>query len=151
MAKGKTTLSTPSKSHENTSKKLDLSEDNKKETNKIISEVSAIASPVSTKKTSARSVLDTITPKKPQKNRKSESKTIEGDQEISVFNASDLEIKDKFGFPSINISSRVDKIYKVIRKMTGTLGGNGYNGAIYGELTMHSTHIFSINNQQFIY
>ena len=36
------------------------------------------------------------------------------------------------------IHSRVDKIYKIVRKMTGALGGNGYNGAIYGELTMHS-------------
>ena len=36
------------------------------------------------------------------------------------------------------IHPRVDKIYKIVRKMTGALGGNGYNGAIYGELTMHS-------------
>lgn len=41
--------------------------------------------------------------------------------------------------PSVTtIHSRVDKIYKIVRKMTGALGGNGYNGAIYGELTMHS-------------
>ena len=26
----------------------------------------------------------------------------------------------------------------MVRKSTGTLGGNGSNGAIYGELTMHS-------------
>ena len=36
------------------------------------------------------------------------------------------------------INKRVDMVYKLINKMTGSLGGNGYNGAIYGELTMHS-------------
>ena len=38
----------------------------------------------------------------------------------------------------IVIDPRVSKIYKIIRKCTGTLGGNGYDGAIYGEVTMHS-------------
>ena len=38
----------------------------------------------------------------------------------------------------IVIDPRVSKIYKIIRKCTGTLGGNGYGGAIYGEVTMHS-------------
>jgi hypothetical protein len=38
----------------------------------------------------------------------------------------------------IQISSRVIMIYKLIRKATGALGGNGYDGPIYGELTMHS-------------
>jgi hypothetical protein len=32
----------------------------------------------------------------------------------------------------------VKKVYKIIQKSTGALGGNGYDGAIYGELTMHS-------------
>lgn len=36
------------------------------------------------------------------------------------------------------IPSRVSKVYKLINKATGSLGGNGYDGAIYGELTMHS-------------
>ena len=30
------------------------------------------------------------------------------------------------------------KAYKIVRKTTGQLGGNGSTGAIYGELTMHS-------------
>jgi len=34
--------------------------------------------------------------------------------------------------------SRVKKAYKIVQKSTGALGGNGYNGAIYGELTLHS-------------
>ena len=39
---------------------------------------------------------------------------------------------------TIVIDPRVSKLYKIIRKCTGTLGGNGYDGAIYGEVTMHS-------------
>ena len=39
---------------------------------------------------------------------------------------------------SLIIDPKVEKIYKLIRKSTGTLGGNGSTGAIYGELTMHS-------------
>lgn len=34
--------------------------------------------------------------------------------------------------------TRVKKVYKIVQKSTGALGGNGYNGAIYGELTLHS-------------
>jgi len=35
-------------------------------------------------------------------------------------------------------TNRVKKVYKIVQKSTGALGGNGYDGAIYGELTMHS-------------
>jgi len=38
----------------------------------------------------------------------------------------------------IQINPRVEKVYKLIRAATGTLGGNGTTGAIYGELTMGS-------------
>ena len=38
----------------------------------------------------------------------------------------------------IHINSRVEKVYRLIRTATGTLGGNGTTGAIYGELTMGS-------------
>lgn len=37
-----------------------------------------------------------------------------------------------------SIVPSVKKVYKIIQKSTGALGGNGYDGAIYGELTMHS-------------
>mmetsp|Transcript_24351 Transcript_24351/g.35723 ORF Transcript_24351/g.35723 Transcript_24351/m.35723 type:complete len:408 (+) Transcript_24351:29-1252(+) len=37
-----------------------------------------------------------------------------------------------------SIDPKVKKVYKIIQKTTGALGGNGYDGAIYGELTMHS-------------
>ena len=30
--------------------------------------------------------------------------------------------------------------HKIIRKLTGSIGGNGYCGPIYGELTMGSMH-----------
>lgn len=36
------------------------------------------------------------------------------------------------------VNKNVEKVYKIVRQVTGTLGGNGYNGAIYGELTMRS-------------
>jgi hypothetical protein len=39
---------------------------------------------------------------------------------------------------TIPIPARVEKVYKLIKKTTGTIGGNGYDGAIYGELTMGS-------------
>ena len=39
---------------------------------------------------------------------------------------------------TLEINPRVQKIYKLIQTQTGALGGNGYTGAIYGELTMHS-------------
>lgn len=32
----------------------------------------------------------------------------------------------------------VEKVYKIVRKLTGSIGGNGYVGPIYGELTMGS-------------
>jgi hypothetical protein len=34
----------------------------------------------------------------------------------------------------------VVKVYKMVRKLTGSIGGNGYCGPIYGELTMGSMH-----------
>jgi len=38
----------------------------------------------------------------------------------------------------LEIDPRVEQVYKLIRQATGALGGNGYDGAIYGELTMAS-------------
>jgi hypothetical protein len=37
-----------------------------------------------------------------------------------------------------DVPNQVKQVYKVIHKATGVLGGNGYNGAIYGELTVGS-------------
>eukprot|EP01041_Mallomonas_annulata_P012339 gene12339-25963_t len=46
--------------------------------------------------------------------------------------------KSPFHTSSTEIISCVQKAYKIVQKSTGALGGNGYDGAIYGELTMHS-------------
>ena len=42
------------------------------------------------------------------------------------------------GLEILPISGKVKKAYKIVKKTTGALGGNGSTGAIYGELTMHS-------------
>ena len=34
----------------------------------------------------------------------------------------------------------VDTMYRIVWKLTGSLGGNGSGGAIYGELTKSSMH-----------
>jgi hypothetical protein len=38
----------------------------------------------------------------------------------------------------LECAPNVQAVYKIIRKLTGNIGGNGYSGPIYGELTMHS-------------
>lgn len=39
---------------------------------------------------------------------------------------------------AIDCQPNVTQIYKIIRRLTGSIGGNGYVGPIYGELTMNS-------------
>lgn len=49
--------------------------------------------------------------------------------------------KHAFGSPirlAAPVDKRVEKVYKIVRKCTGSLGGNGSTGAIYGELTVGS-------------
>jgi hypothetical protein len=38
----------------------------------------------------------------------------------------------------LECAPNVEAVYKIVRKLTGNIGGNGYSGPIYGELTMHS-------------
>ena len=38
----------------------------------------------------------------------------------------------------VQCTPNVDSVYKIVRKLTGNIGGNGYSGPIYGELTKHS-------------
>lgn len=45
---------------------------------------------------------------------------------------------DAVGQKTAPLNPKVKKVYKIIQKSTGALGGNGYDGAIYGELTMQS-------------
>lgn len=56
----------------------------------------------------------------------------------SISSVSTPPPKSKLKAKTFEVEPRVDKIYKMIHKATGTLGGNGYCGAIYGELTMGS-------------
>lgn len=39
---------------------------------------------------------------------------------------------------ALELTKEVKNVYKLIQKSTGATGGNGYNGAIYGELTVGS-------------
>lgn len=39
---------------------------------------------------------------------------------------------------AVQVSKSTKECYKIVQKMTGSIGGNGYNGAIYGELTVGS-------------
>jgi hypothetical protein len=43
-----------------------------------------------------------------------------------------------FGYPQIETQQNVKETYAIVRKLTGSIGGNGSSGAIYGELTMGS-------------
>uniref|UniRef100_A0A7S4AKE0 DOT1 domain-containing protein n=1 Tax=Pseudo-nitzschia australis TaxID=44445 RepID=A0A7S4AKE0_9STRA len=38
----------------------------------------------------------------------------------------------------VQTAPNVNSVYKIVRKLTGNIGGNGYSGPIYGELTKHS-------------
>jgi DNA-binding transcriptional MerR regulator len=39
---------------------------------------------------------------------------------------------------AVYVSDEVKEVYKIVQRATGATGGNGYNGAIYGELTAGS-------------
>ncbi len=39
---------------------------------------------------------------------------------------------------AIDCQPNVEQIYRIVRRLTGSIGGNGYVGPIYGELTMNS-------------
>lgn len=41
-------------------------------------------------------------------------------------------------YAKLAVDGRVEDVYRILRLTTGQLGGNGYSGAIYGELTMRS-------------
>ncbi|KAJ1412193.1 hypothetical protein B484DRAFT_402394 [Ochromonadaceae sp. CCMP2298] len=65
----------------------------------------------------------------------------EGDDETEQENVDtanfDAEVVSPRKSP-IEVTWRTEQAYKILQKTTGQLGGNGYNGAIYGELTMRS-------------
>lgn len=91
-----------------------------------------------------------VTPqKKAPVSKERKSMTPSGKSKILLTKAeiSSQESKDiSFAKPTslFESESRVKKVYKIVQKSTGALGGNGYNGAIYGELTLHSMQKVSI-------
>jgi len=78
--------------------------------------------------------LSTITP---EKNRKANRRLDIGiDPEGNLATTKETQSLTSFGLERIQCSASVKSIYKIIRKCTGSLGGNGNFGAIYGEATM---------------
>lgn len=68
---------------------------------------------------------------------------IEGEAEsenldLSNVSASNIVSPSKPIKTTLQVDSKVEEAYKVIRKVTGVLGGNGSTGAIYGELTLRA-------------
>ena len=61
------------------------------------------------------------------------------DQKQAVDNNAQKEIKSPFGNKSaIKVPKNVKRVYEIVNKHTGSIGGNGHGGAIYGELTVGS-------------
>lgn len=55
--------------------------------------------------------------------------------DLSNVSASNIVSPTKGFRSALSVDPKVEEAYKILRKVTGTLGGNGYTGAIYGELT----------------
>lgn len=59
--------------------------------------------------------------------------------DLSNVSASNIVSPSKGIRPStLAVDPKVEEAYKILKKVTGTLGGNGYTGAIYGELTLRA-------------
>jgi Histone methylation protein DOT1 len=70
---------------------------------------------------------------------KVKGKISEADEDESVhISAPKAKKKLPFGYPQIETQQNVKETYAIVRKLTGSIGGNGSSGAIYGELTMGS-------------
>lgn len=109
---------------------FDFSKENKDEVN------INVISPISTPK-SKKSDVKTLIPKKLIEDLEEDPNTDK--KEVGVVTPQKKSpFGGKFHPSTLLIDPRVKKIYKLINKSTGSLGGNGYAGAIYGELTMHS-------------
>mmetsp|Transcript_51786 Transcript_51786/g.125015 ORF Transcript_51786/g.125015 Transcript_51786/m.125015 type:complete len:394 (+) Transcript_51786:554-1735(+) len=85
---------------------------------------------------SSHSVAVAVTPSKP---------TEQGGAKSEVTHTSSTPVPSAkrrllFGryVEAAEIPTNVTRVYKLVRKLTGSIGGNGYSGPIYGELTCHS-------------
>jgi hypothetical protein len=76
--------------------------------------------------------------------RKDRPSLLEDSHEVSPIKLTDTDDEESNRETSTKkreehkLPKEVDAVYKLIARKTGALGGNGYSGAIYGELTMHS-------------
>lgn len=57
---------------------------------------------------------------------------------LSNVSASNIVSPTKQIRTTLQVDPKVEEAYKILRKVTGTLGGNGSTGAIYGELTLRA-------------
>eukprot|EP01039_Chlorochromonas_danica_P006633 gene6633-7326_t len=79
------------------------------------------------------------------KNKKHQEAEAEAEEEVEYWQEASKENDDQSQkLESKAIVSKISYLpstamaYKIVHKATGSLGGNGYNGAIYGELTIGS-------------
>ena len=111
------------------------------QTKKSVSRTSAdekdtnIVTPVATK---VRNVKLTTTPKSSRKARIpliGDEVDDEINENLNTSNLSAIVSPSKPVKSTLHVDSKVEKVYKIVQKTTGALGGNGSTGAIYGELT----------------
>jgi len=81
--------------------------------------------------TSNYAVIDVIT-----EDVAEDSEVVNTDNDETIFKDVAVEVLSPKSFLKVN--KNVVDVYKIVRNVTGAIGGNGYNGAIYGELTTRS-------------
>jgi hypothetical protein len=92
-----------------------------------------IVTPVATK---AHDENLTVSPKASRKPKAAlvgdEVDDVKSDENLDTSN---LVSPTRPGKSTLHVDPKVEKVYKIVKKATGALGGNGSTGAIYGELT----------------
>lgn len=91
--------------------------------------MSALLTPV--KRSRPESKINIVSPE--PKRSLSEDEEVESPKKLTKRDHEESETS-----APIEVSNEVKTVYKIIQKSTGATGGNGYNGAIYGELTAGS-------------
>jgi hypothetical protein len=91
-----------------------------------------IVTPVATK---AHPENLTVSPKASRKPKAALIGDEVDDKSDENLDTSNLVSPSKFGKSTLYVDPKVEKVYKIVKKATGALGGNGSTGAIYGELT----------------
>jgi hypothetical protein len=67
------------------------------------------------------------------------------DQQSENLDTSNIVSPSKPVKSTVHVDSKVELVYKIVKKTTGALGGNGATGAIYGELTTRALQrVFNI-------